>query len=166
MKNAIQILTLVTMVLFAGTLFTACTGGSENTSDTVAEEEYDMATAKSEIVAANRNFATYFNAGDSAAVANLYTEDAKFMMNGAPAIVGRDNIQSVLSGIMQSGITRVDLTTVDVWGTEDLVTEEGQLSLYAGDTKADQGKYMVLWKRVDGEWKLFRDIFNSDMPAQ
>ena len=28
----------------------------------------------------------------------------------------------------------------------------------------DKGKFIVLWKNVDGKWKLFRDIFNSDMP--
>ena len=30
----------------------------------------------------------------------------------------------------------------------------------------DHGKYVVIWKRIEGEWKLHRDIFNSNMAAQ
>jgi ketosteroid isomerase-like protein len=29
----------------------------------------------------------------------------------------------------------------------------------------DKGKYIVLWKKEDGKWKLFRDCYNSDLPA-
>jgi hypothetical protein len=29
----------------------------------------------------------------------------------------------------------------------------------------DQGKYIVIWKREKGQWKLHRDIFNSSVPA-
>jgi ketosteroid isomerase-like protein len=28
----------------------------------------------------------------------------------------------------------------------------------------DKGKYIVIWKQEDGQWKLHRDIFNSSMP--
>jgi ketosteroid isomerase-like protein len=29
----------------------------------------------------------------------------------------------------------------------------------------DRGKALELWKMEDGKWKLFRDIFNSDLPC-
>jgi len=29
----------------------------------------------------------------------------------------------------------------------------------------DKGKYIVIWKQEEGQWKLHRDIFNSSMPA-
>ena len=47
------------------------------------------------------------------------------MNNGAPAITGRKNIQSAISGIMNSGVSSVNLTAIDVWGMENLITEEG-----------------------------------------
>jgi len=28
-----------------------------------------------------------------------------------------------------------------------------------------KGKYIVVWKRVAGQWKLHRDIFNSNAPV-
>lgn len=67
---------------------------------------------------------------------------------------------------MKSGISRAVLITVEVWGTEDLITEEGEISLFAEEDEVYQGKYMVLWKKDDGKWKLFRDIFNSNLPAE
>jgi len=34
-----------------------------------------------------------------------------------------------------------------------------------GGQELDAGKYIVIWKREDGQWKLHRDIFNSSLPA-
>jgi hypothetical protein len=30
---------------------------------------------------------------------------------------------------------------------------------------ADRGKYCVVWKKVDTQWMLHRDIWSTDMPA-
>lgn len=84
------------------------------------------------------------------------------MNAGAPAVVGRENIQHAMSGIVASGITKVDIRTSDVYGTEDLIAEEGELTLYVDDAAVAEEKYIVLWKKEDGQWKLFRDIFNSN----
>ena len=44
--------------------------------------------------------------------------------------------------------------------------ETGRYELYDAQNKIlDKGKYVVVWKQENGEWKLFRDIFNSDLPA-
>ena len=170
MKKSTNFLTLAAVTLLLVFSITSCTTKTEEAKEPVAEPvvepTFDLATAKAEIVAANQEFMTLFAAADSVGLANLYTQDAKFMMNGAPAIFERKNIQSILSGIMNSGVSRVELKTIDVWGTEGLITEEGELSLFAGDAEVDQGKYLVLWKKEDGKWKLFRDIFNSNLPVE
>lgn len=103
--------------------------------------------------------------GDSVGLANSYTTDAKFMSTGAPAVAGRVNIQHAMSDIVKSGITKVDLRLKEVFGTEDLIAEEGELTLYVKNEAVAEEKYIVLWKKEDGKWKLFRDIFNSNLPA-
>ena len=123
-------------------------------------------TARAEIEAANKNFMALVAAGDSVGLANAYTIDAKFMGAGAPSVVGRANIQTVMSGIIQSGITGVDLRLENIYGTEDLIAEEGELTLFVGEKAVAEEKYIVLWKKEDGKWKLFRDIFNSNLPAE
>jgi ketosteroid isomerase-like protein len=166
MKNSVKLFTLITIMLLFISSITSCNKKVEETKETVVEPTFNLTTAKAEIVKANKEFMELFTAIDSVGLSNLYTEDAKFMMNGAPAISGRENIQSTISAIMNSGVSSVNLTTVDVWGTENFITEEGGLSLFVGDDEVDKGKYIVLWKKENGKWKLFRDIFNSNLPAE
>jgi ketosteroid isomerase-like protein len=71
-----------------------------------------------------------------------------------------------MAGIVNSGITSADLRLENIYGTEDLIAEEGELTLYVGDMAVAEEKYIVLWKKEDGKWKLFRDIFNSNLPTE
>ena len=166
MKNPTKFLTLIAVALLLVSSITSCNKKAEETKETVIEPTFNLATAKAEIEAANKEFMVFFAAADSIGIAKLYTPDAKFMNNGAPAVTGRKNIQSALSGLMKSGISSVNLKTIDVWGLEDLITEEGEISLFVDEAVVYQGKYIVLWKKVDGKWKLFRDILNSNLPAE
>jgi ketosteroid isomerase-like protein len=63
------------------------------------------------------------------------------------------------------GIKDFKLTTHDVVGSEDLLVETGSYEMY-GDKNAviDKGKYVVAWKKENGNWKLYRDIANTSMP--
>lgn len=164
MKNSTKLLTPIALTLLLVFSFTSCNKKAEETKETIIESTFNLATAMAEIGAANKEFAAFVAATDSIGLSNLYTQDAKVMMTGAPSINGRNNIQSTMSGMMKSGISRLDLKTIEVWGTEDLITEEGEYSLFAGETKVDYGKYMVLWKKEEGKWKLHRDVISSDVP--
>ena len=129
-----------------------------------SSSKFNLSTARAEIEAANKQFMTFLAVADSIGIGNLYAQDARIMMSGAPSISGIENIQATFSGVIKSGISKVNLRTIEVWGTEDLITEEGEYSLFAGEAEVDKGKYLVLWKKEDGNWKLFRDILNSDLP--
>ena len=146
--------------------FQSCNEKTKDKTDTVAKSEFNLTTAKAEIEEANKKFMALVAEGDSIGLANSYTIDAKFMSAGAPSVVGRANIQTAMSNIVQSGITGVDLRLENVFGTEDLIAEEGELTLFVGDEAVAVEKYIVLWKKEDGKWKLFRDIFNSNLPAE
>jgi len=166
MKKSTIFLTLAATTLLFVSILTSCNTKTEKVTATIVVSTFNMTTAMTEIVASNKEFMAFFAASDSVGLANLYTQDAKFMNAGAPAITGRENIQSAFSGIMNSGVSSAVLTTVDVWGTEKFLTEEGEVSLFVDEEEVYQGKYMVLWKKEDGKWKLFRDIFNSNLPAE
>jgi len=63
------------------------------------------------------------------------------------------------------GMRNIVLTTTQVYGSGDYVTEEGTYELFAAENKSiDKGKFLVLWKKTDAGWKMYRDIFNSDNP--
>jgi len=164
MKKSITTFTGLAMLICMALL--SCKEAPKEEPEMMVESVFDLAVAKQEIIDANKEYMDKFSVADSVGIANLYAPDAKFMMNGAPSFVGRAQIQSALSMIIKMGITKVDLVTVDVWGDEDYVTEEGALTLFVGDQQVDQGKYVLLWKNIDGKWYLYRDCFNSDNPPQ
>lgn len=130
------------------------------------KSEFDLANAKKEIEAANQNITNLLAKGDSVGFANSYTEDAKFMDNNAPSVEGRAKIQSLWAKFITSGATKIKLTTLEVWGDSAIITEEGLYDFKSKDGAAlGKGKYIVVWKNVNGKWQIHRDISNSDLPV-
>ena len=112
---------------------------------------FDLANAKKEIEAANLAITEFVAKGDS--VGNI------------PSIKGKDKLINFWSGFAQSG-AKIKLTTVEVWGDENFIAEEGLLEINTKEgAQIDKGKYICLWKKEAGKWKLHRDMSNSDLPA-
>ena len=60
----------------------------------------------------------------------------------------------------------VQLEAVETEGYGDTASEVGKYTLEGeGGQVLDRGKYIVIWKQEEGQWKLHRDIFNSSQPA-
>jgi ketosteroid isomerase-like protein len=126
----------------------------------------DLSVAKDSIIAVNKKFALLLSKGDSVGlIENCYTKDAVFMNANSPSTIGRKALIAMASTLIKSGVTGVKNTTKEVWGDENTITEEGtfELSLTNG-TLVDRGKYICLWKKEDGKWKVHRDCSNSDLP--
>jgi uncharacterized protein (TIGR02246 family) len=117
------------------------------------------------IEAANKQFMNAFGKGDGAAVAALYTAQGQVLPPNGDVITGRPAIQKFWQGVMDSGVKGAKLTTVEASGTGETAYEVGRYELSGADGKAlDGGKYIVVWKRDGGQWKLHRDIWNSSRP--
>jgi ketosteroid isomerase-like protein len=146
-------------------LFSALIAFSLIACQTTTKPAFDLASAKQEIAAANLAFETAVSKSDSVGFADLYTTDTKWMNPNAPSVEGRAALVGTGGAIVRAGIGSAKLTTTEVWGDENFVTEEGVYLLNAKDgSQIDKGKYLVLWKRVDGKLMFYRDIFNSDLP--
>jgi len=129
------------------------------------ETAFDLDNAKKEIDVANKDFVNLFNRGDSIGLANMFTIDGKSMEPNEPAYIGRGQIQTHYSTVMKAGANKLGLLTTGLWGDENMLAEEGEFTFMDKDDKIlDKGKYIVLWRKEDDKWKLFRDCYNSDMP--
>jgi ketosteroid isomerase-like protein len=85
---------------------------------------------------------------------------------GSDAIRGRDAIQKFWQSALDSGIAGVGLKTVEIFGQSPTVTEVGQYELSDKTGKVlDHGKYIVIWRREGGHWKLLRDMFSTNVTA-
>jgi ketosteroid isomerase-like protein len=116
-----------------------------------------------EIINANENFMNHFNGGDAENLVALYTEDARVLPPNSPVVTGMDNLKNMWGGMIETGI-KVELKTVSADGFGKTAVEEGTYTIFAGDDVVDVGKYIVIWKKEKGTWKLHQDIFNSDNP--
>jgi carbonic anhydrase len=114
------------------------------------------------VEAGNRAFIAAFLRGDAAAIAQLYTEDAQVIAPGEPVARGRSAIAAAWQKSIDSGVKDVALHTTEVESTGDLASETGDVRLVAKDGSITQGRYLVVWKREGGRWKLHRDIWNSE----
>ena len=119
-----------------------------------------------EIAEANLKFMEAFNKGDAAALAMKYTSNAKLYPSNSDVIEGREAVEGFWNAVMNMGIKKAKLETVFAESYGNFALEEGRYTLYVeGDQIADQGKYIVSWKKEAGQWKLDRDIWNTSNPA-
>lgn len=112
------------------------------------------------IEANNTGFVTDLLRGDAKALAERYTDDAVVMPPNAKAAIGTTAIEDFWASAIEAGIEDVELHTTQVESAGDLAYEDGTVTITAADGKTTQQRYLVVWKRVGGEWKMHRDIWN------
>ena len=66
---------------------------------------------------------------------------------------------------MGMGIKSIELKIREIEQHADTAYEVSWATLLGENRQVlDESKYIVVWKKEDGEWKLHRDIFNSNLP--
>jgi uncharacterized protein (TIGR02246 family) len=118
---------------------------------------------KAQIEAVNAKWMELFNKGDFAGIAELYSVDAIAFPPGSAMVRGKAAIGAMWKGLAeQAGNPKV--TTLEVKRLGPAAAREiGTFSLTTkgASPKEISGKYLVLWERVRGQWKLAADIWND-----
>jgi ketosteroid isomerase-like protein len=159
------------MVVSTALFIVACDSASKDnkSSDTANAKDsaqFDLAKAKSAIETENAKFIEAFKKGDSAGVASNYAGDAWVLPPNSTSVKGNE-ILSLWGSFIRSGVKDLKLSTDDITGSAEQLAETGNYELYGDKNKLlDKGKYVVVWKPQNGNWKMYRDIWNSSMPAE
>ena len=118
------------------------------------------------IEAANQALIAALARGDAAAVAAAYTPEAQMFPANSDVVSGRAAIEKLWQEWITAGIRNLTLEAVEVEGFGDTAIEVGKYAMPGNDGKLlDEGKYVVIWKRHQGDWKLHRDIWTTNVPA-
>lgn len=116
------------------------------------------------IRAANDEFSASFAAGDFDRHVACHADGIQAFVAGMDVISGKDGVREFWSGVRASGVAKVTLETRELDELGDTAIEVGQGELFdEKGTRLDQLKYIVVWKRVDGSWKLHRDMFSTNL---
>ncbi|HUF90199.1 MAG TPA: SgcJ/EcaC family oxidoreductase [Gemmatimonadota bacterium] len=123
-----------------------------------------------EIKELGARFVAMVEADDLEGIVGLYAEDARFMPPNAPAAYGRDAIREAWRPLLDLPSLTFEPVTIVVADSREQAVDIGEyraeIPLPGGTTISDVGKYMVVWLEEDGEWRIFADIFNSDLPLE
>ncbi|MEM9982092.1 MAG: DUF4440 domain-containing protein [Bacteroidota bacterium] len=122
-----------------------------------------------QILKNTEKFSTFVINADYAGIASAYTADAKIFPNHTEILEGKDiitywtlpeGVRTTYHKITQSEITVVNDTAYDYGYYEGKTThKDGRVSSW-------QGKYVIVWKKVDNDWKMYLDIWNSVNPKK
>jgi ketosteroid isomerase-like protein len=129
-----------------------------------AAPQEDSSQISEGISKTNEAFMSDLSNGDAAGVVSNYTADAQFMAPNADLVTGKEEIQNVFQSFIDAGINGIILESTEIEGIGNMAFEVGKYTLSIDEKVIDNGKYIVIWKKVGEDWKLHRDIFNSNVP--
>jgi ketosteroid isomerase-like protein len=106
---------------------------------------------------------------DLVGITNFYADDAIFMPPNMPQAATPAEISSAWAGFLQAN------PSLSIEATKIEIAQKGDLAYSAGTYRVsmdgptgvridDEGKYVVVWKKITGQWKIAADIFNSNRP--
>jgi ketosteroid isomerase-like protein len=105
-----------------------------------------------------------YDAEDSAALAALYAEDAALMPPNNNSVIGRAAIEVFWADFKASGVG-IEIQDTEVYAQgDDGYTVGAYTASDASGATVDEGKYVVIWRHVDGKWQNLYDIWNSNLP--
>lgn len=148
------------VVLLVSGVLSGCQQGGIPEADLDSEAELVRGRAQQLVEAENRK--------DLDAIMAFYAQDAAIQPPDAPAVQGPDAIRQLYTSFFR------DVPFVSVAATStalhvarggDLAYETGinRFLLDKGGARVEEvGKYLAVWRKVDGEWRVAAVAFSSD----
>jgi ketosteroid isomerase-like protein len=97
-----------------------------------------------------------------------YAADGSILPFNAPMATGKTAIRQVWAALMSKPGYSLAFSPgkISVSASGDMAWEIGTFELKLNDaggvSKSMPGKYVVTWKKVDGDWRVAADIFNTN----
>lgn len=127
------------------------------------KQTFDIDVIKQHIDSNNISYAERFLKKDSLWWTEKYCKDACTLPPNNGAICGIDSIKKYFyTGVVDTSFKMI-IKAKAVYGSEGAVVEEGEYDFPTSKGSLDKGKFITIWKKEDGKWKIFKEIWNSDI---
>ena len=120
-----------------------------------------------EMASVNRRFEEATAKGDIEGMAAVYTEDGVALPPDGPVVKGHEALRGLWGMVVNDmGLKAVKLETLDLEIiSDDAACEIGEATLdlepAGGEAAQMVAKFIVVWKKVNGQWLWHRDIWNA-----
>jgi len=147
-------------------LFLTCAAILIAVSQLYAQGEADMKAKFNEL---NKKFSKMMVDNDLEGMLNYYAENPISMPSYQPMLRGLDAMRESHKQQHQMGmkVTAFELTATDVIVEGNIAIEIGTYTISMDMPEMgkmdDHGKYMNVWEKQGGDWKIRADIWNTDM---
>ena len=126
---------------------------------------FDLAAARQEITALNARFTQAHVDRDSLTIDSMLTADARSLPPGAEPAIGLAAIHALTMEYLKAGVTEFREETTDFYGDAEMLVDQGTYVLtYGSPAVTERGKYLNVWVRDGGRWKIRTNIWNSSTP--
>ena len=147
-------------------IVTALAGCAANNAKTRS-----LAADEAAIAAFNERYLKAINDGDIATLSSLTTEDHIMLAPGRPPIVGKQANDAANSRAFQQFKIDEAWLPLETVVAGDWAYQRGTFTVAAtpkagGDARTTRGNFLRIYRRQsDGSWRMIRDMFNADRPA-
>ncbi len=114
------------------------------------------------------NYQRGLNEGDVDVVRSVYADDAVFIGQPVPTATGKDEIVALYADVFSKLDFNVQFDIQDIELSGDLgfvrTRSHGTIVPKGQDPQGGEGNREVfVLKKIDGEWKFYRYIFNAEV---
>lgn len=169
MSNVTKRLFVVVVILGFAPLITACTPPAPPS----APPETAKVDLGAEVLAIREIDAQWLKvaqARDASGEARFLASDSVIYRPHVPPLVGPAAYQAFMEKMLAA-----NPKVTPNWSTEAIrVAEAGDIAIQTGEyhltglgasgSQEDKGRFVTVWKKVDGEWKVIHDIGSTTMP--
>ena len=151
-------------IAFATLLAVGC---NNNPTETYKDSSstFDTTGLRKIIDEKNNKFTQAHIVGDTTFLNNIFTQDARVFAPNTEVITGHSAIAAINLEYISFEIKEFREETTALYGSGDYLINEGNYYMsYGMDSTTENGKFINIWKKVDNDWKLHSNIWNSSTP--
>ncbi len=153
---------LVLLVVCSMVLFSACEAEDDD------RPAVDVEAEAAAILDLERAWSANLADGNLEGIMSIHASDAIQFPPGAPAVFGAEALRAVWEGMINTEGLQVswEPTEAVVAPSGDMAYDYGSATMITPDGTETPMKYLVVWVRENGEWKVAADMFNANVAPE
>lgn len=121
------------------------------------QKKIDLIEARAIVDSLDKKFSKHFFEGDSLALYNMYAKGAYFGTSKGKDILSSWGRQ--IRYCIENDMPHLLFTTTSLTTDNEFLFELGKYEMKDSKGKLKgEGKYLLVWKQEDGQWKIYRDM--------